>query len=122
LKAPEADPNGYGLNDEEFRRFQIDREIKRKYFKTRNELIREKYQTGQLSEERIENEQQFFESLKEDPEVTRLQTELDIKDKRVPTFEEIYEDVDRLLANAPVSIKKSMDQSVASGNTSFNPL
>lgn len=73
-------------------------------------------------DERDEDARRYFRTLKENPNVTRLQAELGIKDDKMPSFAEIYDDVDRLLSNAPVSIKRAVDRSMASGNTRFNPL
>jgi hypothetical protein len=122
LTPPELDPKGAWLNDEEFKNFQIETEIKRKYFKVRNDLIRERYNEEEVAEERNEDEQDYFKSLQEDPRISKLQIELDIKGEKAPSFAEIYDDIDRLLANAPVTIKRSVEQSLASGNTTFNPL
>ena len=69
--------------------------------------------------EEVENE--FFDNLKSDPKINYLEKKLDIFSANPTTFNEIFDNLDQLIENAPLSIRKVISNHTETGNDNFKP-
>lgn len=135
------------MSDEEFRAYQIKQEIddrfnikriahiKKNYAKkdpkedeiealadtktTRKQRELERRRKEKLSDENRTKE--FFLDLGADEQVNDLEVELGIHDKQPKSFQEIYEEVDKVLVNAPISFQKIIAEGATQANDTFKP-
>jgi small subunit ribosomal protein S9 len=134
------------MTDAEFRAYQIKQEIEDRYNIKRDDFIKRNYSERNPKEEEMEaladtkttkrqkdleryrKEQQsdttktkeFFLSFSGDDQVNDLEVGLGINNKAPRSFEEIYDEVDKVLLNAPISFQKVVNEG-ANKNTTFKP-
>jgi len=63
---------------------------------------------------------EFFLGFSGDDQVNDLEVGLGLNNKTPRTFEEIYDEVDKVLLNAPISFQKVVNEG-ANNNTTFQP-
>jgi len=134
------------MTDEEFRAYQIKQEIEDRYNIKRDAFIKRNYSERNRKEdemealadtkttkkqkeiERYRKEQQsdatktkeFFIGFYGDDQVNDLEVGLGINNKTSRSFEEIYDEVDKVLLNAPISFQKVVNEG-ATNNSTFKP-
>jgi len=131
------------MSSDEFKRYNMKLEAHDKFLSRRDEVIQEIYyppkkkkviipaQAGRrrraelLRKSFIDAESpqtlSFFESLKGKGAIDSFEFKLGIQDTDPKTFKEVYEELDRVLINAPLSMKKLISENSEKGNDSFIP-
>ena len=133
----------YGKNDEEFRKFEMRLEAHDKFVERRDQLIDALYKPvpkmrvkipkriGKKRKAELLKKQnrdvdqidknRFFHSLTGDQFVEGLEFKLGLNEKTTKTYSEIFEDLDKVLVNAPLSIKKIVSEHADKRNEKFTP-
>ena len=131
------------MNSDEFKRYNMKLEAHDKFLSRRDEVIQEIYYPPKkkkviipasagrrrraelLRKSFIDAESpqtlSFFESLKGKGAIDSFEFKLGIQDTDPKTFKEVYEELDRVLINAPLSMKKLISENSEKGNDSFIP-
>lgn len=139
--------NVLGMSDEEFRAYQIKQEIDDRFNIKQFNYIKKTYSKKDPKEEEMEaladtkttrkqkelerrrkeklsdenRTKDFFLDLGTDERVNDLEVELGVHDREPKSFQEIYEEVDRVLINAPVSFQKVVAEGATQQNATFKP-
>lgn len=120
------------MSDEQFSKFQIIQEISNLRTEKRDKIANEVYNKtrdlidGELpyateKYQKTEESDRFFDSLVGDQKLADLESEVGVFEANAPSYQNIYNDLDEVLANAPLSVKSLVAKHHERGNTTFKP-